>query len=126
VQALLPSVDVFMPNEPEALRIADKSDLDQAVDQLHALGMRLATVKRGAQGALVSDGQQVIRRGVAPVTGGDSIGAGDSFDAGFLAGWLRGLSLEESLRIGSVCGRSVAAQAGGLRGQPRWEEIGGQ
>jgi 2-dehydro-3-deoxygluconokinase len=52
-----------------------------------------------------------------PVTGGDSIGAGDSFDAGFLAGWLRGLPLDRCLAIASRCGRSVASKTGGLQGQ---------
>ena len=123
VQALLPQTDIFMPNEAEALRIAGAPGLEEALARLRVLGANVVTIKRGSRGALVSDRQQVIRQQVEPVTGGDSIGAGDSFDAGFLAGWLRGRSLEESLRIGCACGRSVAAQIGGLAGQPSWNHI---
>jgi sugar/nucleoside kinase (ribokinase family) len=65
----------------------------------------------------------VYEQKATPVTGGDSIGAGDSFAAGFLAGWLRGLPLKECLRIAAVCGSSVASKTGGLAGQLRWDEV---
>jgi sugar/nucleoside kinase (ribokinase family) len=122
VAELLPLIDVFLPNETEAQRIA-KNETGNAMRDLHKLGAPLVVLKRGSAGADVSDGRQLISQAVEPVSGGDSVGAGDSFDAGFLAGWLRGLSLEESLRIGCACGRSVAAQVGGVAGQPRWEDI---
>ena len=42
-------------------------------------------------------------------------------DAGFLAGWLRGLPLDHCLTIASRCGRAVASKSGGLQGQLTWE-----
>jgi len=60
---------------------------------------------------------------VPPAVGGDSVGAGDSFDAGFLAGWLRGLPLKQCLDVACHCGRSVASAIGGLQGQPTWEAV---
>jgi sugar/nucleoside kinase (ribokinase family) len=122
VAELLPLVDVFLPNEHEAERIT-KSPSGSVIKEMHQMGAPLVVVKRGAKGAVVSDGRQLISQQVEPVSGGDSIGAGDSFDAGFLTGWLRGLPLAESLRIGCACGQSVAAQIGGIVGQPRWEDI---
>ena len=115
-------VDVFLPNEQEALRIATIYNLDEAINVLHNLGTRLIAVKQGAKGAMVSDGKIIYSCAVKPVVGGDSVGAGDSFDAGFLAGWLRGLSLEKALNIACSCGRSVASQIGGVKGQLTWEE----
>jgi sugar/nucleoside kinase (ribokinase family) len=115
-------VDVFLPNEAEALRIANTERLQEAVSCLHAMGTKIIAVKRGAKGAMASDGSTSRYCSVEPVSGGDSVGAGDSFDAGFLAGWLKGLPLEQSLKIGCACGRSVASQFGGVRGQLTWEE----
>lgn len=115
-------VDVFLPNEQEALRIAKTDNLDQAIVKLHRLGAKVVAVKQGAKGALVSDGRVTHHCEVKPVTGGDSVGAGDSFDAGFLVGWLRGLPIDKALRIGCACGRSVASQVGGVKGQLTWEE----
>ena len=120
---VIPQVDVFMPNEQEALRIAKECSLEGAIKTLHNIGTPLVVVKRGEKGALVSDGESIRHCTVEPVSGGDSVGAGDSFDAGFLVGWLGGMSLEDSLQIGCTCGRLVAAQIGGLRGQPNWEEV---
>ena len=83
------------------------------------------TIKAGARGAQIYSGKDVYTHHATPVSGGDSIGAGDSFDAGFLAGWLRDYPLEKCLQIASACGRSVASKIGGLAGQLRWEEVNG-
>jgi len=122
LEEVIRMVDVFLPNEQEALRIANVSDLGEAVRRLHGLGSKLVAVKQGAKGAMVSDGKTIQHCAVEAVTGGDSVGAGDSFNAGFLAGWLHGLPLEKALRIGCACGRSVASQVGGLKGQITWAE----
>lgn len=121
---LLPLADVFMPNEQEALRISRCSILEGAVEWLQVRGVGLITVKLGADGAMMYDGQEMHEREVQPAEkGGDDVGAGDSFDAGFLAGWLRGLPVDKCLDIACHCGRSVAGAIGGVRGQPTWETM---
>jgi sugar/nucleoside kinase (ribokinase family) len=120
----LSHTDLFLPNEEEALHIAGCSGIEQAVAHFRALGIPLIAVKRGAQGAQAYDAQQRYECTTEPAPpGGDSVGAGDSFDAGFLAGWLRGRSIPECLEIGCRCGRAVTGAVGGLRGQPTWAEI---
>ena len=52
----------------------------------------------------------------------DATGAGDSFDAGFLAGWLDGLSIEGALRLAVACGSLSTRAIGGVDGQPTREE----
>lgn len=120
---VLAYTDVFMPNEQEALRISRRASVEQAASRFLEQGVKLVTVKAGERGAQVYSPGGVIERGAEPVSGGDSVGAGDSFDAGFIAGWLRGLPLEACLRLGVTCGSAVAARVGGLAGQPAWEEI---
>jgi ribokinase len=123
LEQAFPWTDIFLPNEQEARLISRKGSTVDACVYFQQKGIKLVVVKQGLQGALLASGETKMKHGVVPVTGGDSIGAGDSFDAGFLAGWLRGLSLEKCIQIGCSCGRSVAAQTGGLAGQPRWEEV---
>jgi ribokinase len=120
---VLPLTDIFLPNDHEALHISRRATVEQAGKTFLDLGVKLAVIKAGKEGALVFARDLELERRVVPVAGGDSIGAGDSFDAGFLAGWLRGLSLERSLEIACACGRSVAGKTGGLAGQLSWSAL---
>lgn len=125
LQEALSQADLFLPNEQEALRIGRAAALREAVDALQVLGVPLVAVKQGERGACADDGQHTHRCAATPAHGGDSIGAGDSFDAGFVAAWLRGLSVPECLAIACRCGTAVAGAVGGLSGQPRWDQVAG-
>ncbi len=57
-----------------------------------------------------------------PVKVMDTIGAEDSFDAGFLYGYLDKWSLERCLRLGCVCGALSTQKPGGTDGQPTINE----
>jgi sugar/nucleoside kinase (ribokinase family) len=118
---LLSVTNVFLPNEKEAVSLAGESNVDLAADTLgsrvEALGIKL-----GAQGALgVRDGVRV-RFASIPVKVVDTVGAGDSFDAGFLYGYLNSWSLEKSLRLACACGALSTQMAGGTNGQPTLEQ----
>ncbi len=118
-----PMVDVFMPNDREAELISRETNLDSAIEHLRGL-VKVVALKRGAEGASAYTHESEVHCSVEPAApGGDGIGAGDSFDAGFLAGWLRGLPLQECLNIACQCGRAVAGKIGGVAGQPRRADI---
>ena len=119
----LPLTHVFLPNDQEARFISGKDDVEAAMKAFQTMGVAITAVKRGAAGAVMAAGNQRFTCVLPEVCGGDSIGAGDSFDAGFLAGWLRGLPMGDCLKIACYCGREVAAQIGGLRGQPDWMRV---
>lgn len=119
----LAHTDLFLPNLQELLHISETGSLEAGIRAIHAQGVRLVAVKLGETGACVSDGQWIYHCRVTPVRGGDSVGAGDSFDAGFLAGWLGGAALGNCLRLACGCGRSVAGAVGGLAGQLTWQEL---
>lgn len=122
---VLPLTDIFMPNEQEIRHITGRHDLDAAVAWLQDRGVPIIALKLGADGARLYVGQKRFRCTVERATGGDSVGAGDSFDAGLLAGWLRGLPMQQCLKISCECGRSVSDAIGGLRGQPTWASVVG-
>ncbi|WP_430388752.1 carbohydrate kinase family protein [Dyella sp. 20L07] len=121
--ALLPWVDVFLPNEREACAISGKSD---PVDALRALdnGHTQIVVKLGGEGciALQNDGS-LLAVPAHPVTVVDSTGAGDSFDAGFLHAWRLGLPLRDCLRWGSACGSLSTRGMGGTTCQGNELEV---
>lgn len=123
-QALAPMwghVDVLLPNETEALHITGADTVEAA---LTALVDRVPTVavKLGAQGSMGAAGAERASAPALPVDVVDTTGAGDSFNAGFIYGYLHGWSLERSLRLGCACG-SLSTQAnGGTTAQPTLEE----
>jgi sugar/nucleoside kinase (ribokinase family) len=117
VSQALKLANVFFLNDREALAISGAATVDQAAAKLAAQGPIVA-VKLGAQGALVQAGRERIiapvERVAQPV---DTIGAGDSFDAGFLAAWLQGLPLAACAAVGNRCGRATTLARGGIAGQ---------
>lgn len=123
LEAALPFLDIMMPNEQEAVHLSGASTFVSATRELRGR-LPLLVVKRGAEGATAWQGDSEARRAVASAEQrGDGIGAGDSFDAGFLAGWLNGLPVEDCLSIACTCGRAVAGRIGGIAGQPMREHV---
>ena len=119
----LPHVDILLPNEQEAIHLSGQADAEAACAHLRAL-VPLLVVKRDLAGALAWHGGESYAQAVPPaVAGGDGIGAGDSFDAGFLAGWLAGLPAQTCLAIACACGRAAAGAVGGTAGQLRRAQI---
>jgi len=118
---LLSVTDVFLPNEKEALSLSREANVDLAAAWLGARVETLA-VKLGASGAQGVQGVQFIRVASIPVNVVDTVGAGDSFDAGFLFGYLNRWELEKSLRLACVCGALSTQNAGGTQAQPTLEE----
>ena len=117
LERALPLIDVLLPNEQEALKLSGADTLDEAARWLSAQVDTLA-IKRGEQGAIAWQGDSMATESVAAAeAGGDGIGAGDSFDAGFLAGWLADLPLDACLEIACACGRATAGAIGGEAGQ---------
>ena len=118
---LLSGVDVFLPNQNEALGIAHTTEPVVALTIL-ASKARLVAMKRGAHGASLQTANTIVSVPSIPVEPVDSVGAGDSFDAGFLYGYLMDWEPERSLRMGSICGALSTQRAGGTDGQPTLPE----
>ncbi|MBN1449401.1 MAG: carbohydrate kinase family protein [Anaerolineales bacterium] len=118
---LLSVTNVFLPNEKEALSLSGQADVALAADRLGSRVDALA-VKLGAAGALGVSESQTVRVASIPVNVVDTIGAGDSFDAGFIYGYLRNWELEKALRLACVCGALSTQKAGGTEAQPTLEE----
>jgi len=114
-------LDVFMPNENELRAVTAQPDLERAIAEM-ARRVPVLAIKRGAKGAIGLQGAERVDVPAFPIDVVDSTGAGDSFDAGFLAGWLRGESLERCVQLGAACGALTATQMGGFNGQPTWDE----
>lgn len=122
VWELLPLVDVFLPNENEAVALTGARTPGQALKRL-AARTGIVAMKRGAEGALACRGEETVSaRALCCDEIVDTVGAGDTFDAGFLYGFLKSWSLEKSIWLAAACGSLSTRSAGGTAAQPTLEE----
>lgn len=115
---LLPGIDVFLPNAVELVAVTGVADAWQASAAVAAHGCDVV-VKLGADGAqALVGGHELVVTTQQPLVFGDAVGAGDSFDAGFLTGRLTGRSDQEALRLASAVGTLSTRGVGGTAAQP--------
>ena len=105
-------VDVFLPNEREACKAAGTEDLEAAIHKLSKL-VPLVVVKLGRKGALAQRGADRFTSPSQEVVPVDTVGAGDSFDAGFLHQYVRGVDLPSCLAGGNLAGALSTTRPGG-------------
>ena len=109
---LLEYVDLLLPNEGEACRMTGKDTLDEALAEL-AQRVPCIAVKCGSRGAAVRVAAETFTVAGVPVKPVDAIGAGDSFNAGFLFGWLKGWPPDKCAYAGNVTGALSTLRVGG-------------
>ena len=121
IDAVLAETDVFMPNRVEAELITRTDAVDRALSLL-AGQVPIVALKCGADGALVARGVERVSVQPPQVTPVDTTGAGDSFDAGFIAALARGHPLRECAAVAVACGSLSTRAVGGTAAQPGWDE----
>jgi sugar/nucleoside kinase (ribokinase family) len=120
---ILGQANVFLPNAAEAKHITGREVVEDAALALAAAGPRVVAVKCGADGALAAEPDGTVTRVPAiAVDVVDTTGAGDSFDAGFLAAWLAGRPVRDCLVVGVACGSLSTRGIGGTVAQPTLAE----
>jgi sugar/nucleoside kinase (ribokinase family) len=113
IEDILPYVNVFLPNEKELMYLCGKNDLNEAIEYINKYTDILA-IKRGNQGSMVCWGDEIVNlpaflnKSVV-----DAIGAGDSFNAGFLYKYIMGKSIQECQEFGNLTGAVSTTAAGG-------------
>jgi sugar/nucleoside kinase (ribokinase family) len=112
LRGVLAYVDIFLPNAHEARKIAKSDDLEIAVKRLATM-VPLVVVKLGGDGALAQRGAERFSSPARKVVAVDAVGAGDSFNAGFLHSYLAGADLPTCLTAGNLAGALSTTRPGG-------------
>ena len=121
VSEILDVVDILFPNKAEVKALSGDENVKTAVKIL-GKKVDIIAVKLGADGAIAQKGAETMLVPAFPVEVIDTIGAGDSFDAGFIYGYLRNWPLERSLKLAVACGSLSTTGHGGTETQPTLEE----
>jgi sugar/nucleoside kinase (ribokinase family) len=110
---ILTETDVYLPNTDEARLITGLADPLEQAERFRAAGVHTVVITCGEQGTLLVESGRRLRAAVYPTDFVGGTGAGDAFDAGFIAGMLEGDDAVGCLRWGSAlgasCVRSVSA-----------------
>jgi len=111
--AILPHVDVFLPNESEILALTAETELPKALAKLQPHS-NVVAVKCGSRGCLVAHkGESFWQPSYLNEAVVDAIGAGDSFDAGFVCMFKQGKSLRECADFANLMGAISTTAVGG-------------
>lgn len=116
VMAILPSVDIFLPNEPEALALTGAAHPEKAAESLQKACGGWVVVKLGERGLIARGPNGENLQFAAPaVTAKDTTGAGDSLAAGMLAELVEHDDMAQALATGvrvasTVVGRDSLAR----------------
>jgi len=113
---VLPHVDVFLCDEREAWNIFDTDDPEAALQTVLTSGPKIAVIKLGPRGALIGDRNGILLQPAVEIPAEhvvEAVGAGDAFDAGFLASLLGGASAADAARYATAVAAITLAGRGG-------------
>ncbi|MBS4178594.1 carbohydrate kinase family protein [Lederbergia citrea] len=120
---LLEFTDFFIPSEKELFQILQINGIEDIIGNLPDK-RRVVAVKRGAEGSvLIDQDSDVIKEKAFEILPVDTTGAGDSFNAGLIAGYLSGIKERELLKFANACGAMATLRIGGASSVPTWEQV---
>jgi sugar/nucleoside kinase (ribokinase family) len=120
-QNILNKIDILFANETEAEALTDLKP-EQAVQQL-AQTVKIAIVKIGKEGSLICQDGLITMIPGCPANAIDTTGAGDTYSAGFLYGYLNNWPLERAGKLGSLLASKIVEQKGANINKLNLEEL---
>lgn len=124
IEKLLPYVDILLIGDEEIEILLGDTNIEEAIKVFHNKGIEKVIVKKGAKGAIGSDGKNIYDiEAIKPKALVDTVGAGDGFAAGFLTALLKGKSLEDCVRFANAVGSLVVGVEGDNEGLPYYDDV---
>jgi sugar/nucleoside kinase (ribokinase family) len=123
LEAMLPYCDYFTPSYDDLKSIYPGLSQEALATELLACGAKTVVVKIGREGCLVARGDDRHRVPITPAKAVDTTGAGDCWNAGFMAALAHGEDVLRAARVGNACAAFGIEAVGGSTGVPRYEEV---
>ena len=124
LEEILPLVTVFMPNETELKFLTRSENLDEALEKIRPW-VNAAVIKCGSKGSILMRKGQPDRKQAALLNKNvvDCIGAGDSFNSGFITRLAAGDDLARCQEYGNMTGAVNTTAAGGTTAFTSREDV---
>jgi sugar/nucleoside kinase (ribokinase family) len=123
LERLLPSCDYVVPSADDMAALYPDLSASDIAAHLVACGAGAAVLKQGASGCLVVTENCTVTVPAHPAEVVDTTGAGDCWDAGFVAGLLDGADPVEAARLGCACAAFCIEAVGGSSGVPVFDDV---
>ena len=120
---ILDVAELVLPSIEEAKALANTLDVDSACQKILDMGVEIVAVKMGGLGSTIYTRNKKLYIPAFTVEEIDPTGAGDTYDAAFVAGLLRGWSLEEIGRYANAAGALAVTKFGPMEGCPTHDEV---
>ena len=124
IEKILPNVDILLIGDEEIEILLGEISIEKAIRTFHDYGIEKVIVKKGAKGAVGSDGKNVYEvDAIKPKALVDTVGAGDGFAAGFLAALCKGETFKDCVEFGNAVGSLVVGVEGDNEGLPYYDDV---
>ncbi|MCF6269954.1 MAG: carbohydrate kinase family protein [Melioribacteraceae bacterium] len=123
LEELLPFVDVFLPNVQELILLTSEESIEAALNKIEKYA-NTVVVKMSEKGSLsMTNGERREVKAFLNTIVVDAIGAGDSFNAGFISKYIQGASIVECQTFGNLTGALNTTSTGGTSAFENIEKI---
>ncbi len=113
LEELLPYVDIFLPNESELMAMTNTVSIEEGINKIIAFSNNIV-VKQGTKGvSLFSKNKRIDVPAFLNNDVVDAIGAGDSFNSGFINAFIKGKEITKCLEDGAITGAINTTASGG-------------
>ena len=116
-------LDMIFSNEEEAMLMFEADNIEQAVEAMKGVARQFA-ITRGAEGALVFDGEKLHEIPAEKVTPIDSNGAGDIYAGAFLHGLTTGMPFTACAELAGKAATTLVQQMGARLSNEQMQAIG--
>ena len=120
VEPFIHCVDYLFLNKSQLLLMAGKETVDQGAEAMLEAGVKHVIVKLGQEGCLIYGPEAPVHVPAMRIEAVDTTGAGDSFDAAYIAGLRRGWSQEQCARLANTVAGMNCCHLGSTAGVPDW------
>lgn len=100
IKNLIAKVDIVKPSEDDAERLFGKDTPKNYIKQFIQLGAKLVILTMGENGAIASNGKELVEFPTLATEVVDTTGAGDAFWSGLYTAIVQGFTLRDALSLG--------------------------
>lgn len=123
LEAMLPYCDYAIPSFDDLQAVYPGASAEELTNRLLDQGPRTVVLKMGQNGCLLAHGSNRTRVPILQAKVVDTTGAGDCWDAGFIAGLASGEDLVTAAKIGNACAAFCIEAVGGATGVPAYDAV---